>query len=400
VGIEENRVWELINRYREYRQKGLVWNILLFGRILKELGLQITVSRLLDAVKSLALIDLRKKEDFCYALQSNLVSSPAEISTFLQVFHIFWTNWEELKEEERTSVSRSQQEGSPFEQKDTSVLKADKDDDSIPPGDSEEKREGHYYSYSPQEVLQKKDFSSFQAEDTQAFRELLTYLLPKLATRFSRRKQVHPKGIDLDLRKTLRKTVRYGGDIVDLVQKRRKIKKTRLTLLCDVSGSMDCYSRFLIQFMYGLQNKLPQLDTFVFSTRLSRISHLLKGRDIEQALAKVSEIVLDWSGGTAIGSCLKSFNEQFMQAKAPNKTVVIIISDGWDRGDTELLAQEMRRLHQKAYKVLWLNPLLGSPSYQPLCKGIQAALPHIDYFLPAHNLESLVKLCKELGHLV
>ena len=159
---------------------------------------------------------------------------------------------------------------------------------------------------------------------------------------------------------------------------------------------MDCYSRFLIQFMYGLQNRLTQLETFVFSTRLSRIGHLLRAREIDQALTKVSEIALDWSGGTAIGSCLQTFNEEFMQAKAGNKTIVIIISDGWDRGDAGLLAREMKRTRQKVNKIFWLNPLLGSHSYQPLCKGMQAALPYIDHFLPAHNLESLVTLCKRL----
>jgi hypothetical protein len=193
--------------------------------------------------------------------------------------------------------------------------------------------------------------------------------------------------------------MRYGGDIVELVQKRRRIKKTRLTLLCDVSGSMDCYSRFLIQFMYGLQNRLPQLDTFVFSTRLTRIGHFLKNRDIDQALARVSETALDWSGGTTIGACLKSFNDQYMYPRAGNKTIVIIVSDGWDRGDTELLAQEIKRLQRKAHKIFWLNPLSGSPSYQPLCKGMQAALPYINYFLPANNLESLIKLCKKLDTL-
>ena len=400
MGVQEERIWQLINRFSGYRQKGLVWNIILFGRVLKELGIKVTLATILDAVRSLSFINLREKRDFCYALQANLVSSLEEILIFQQAFQVFWSHIEEENWEERTSYRRDYDENGnsetvtdlPLNRGDGGVSLSQEDE----AGQKEAEGLWYYRSYSTYEALKRKDFSSFQAEDMRAYRDLITNLIPKLATRFSRRKRVHTKGADLDLRKSLRKNMKYGGDILELVQKRRRLKKPRLVLVCDVSGSMDCYSRFLIQFMYGLQNRLTQLETFVFSTRLSRIGHLLRAREIDQALTKVSEIALDWSGGTAIGSCLQTFNEEFMQAKAGNKTIVIIISDGWDRGDAGLLAREMKRTRQKVNKIFWLNPLLGSHSYQPLCKGMQAALPYIDHFLPAHNLESLVTLCKRL----
>lgn len=401
--IQEERIWESIDRYKDYRQKGLIWNTILFGRVLKELGINVTLATILDAIKSLSLINIREKRDFCYALQANLVSSPEELPIFQEAFHRFWSYIEVENQEERPSYRKSHDEkGVPKTSADL-TLKKEETRESLSQEDGSEKTEAegpwHYRSYSPYEVLKKKDFSSFQAEDMRAYKELITNLIPKLAIRLSRRKRANIKGVALDLRKSLRKSMKYGGDLVELVKKRRRLKKPRLILICDVSGSMDCYSRFLIQFMYSLQNRLTQLETFVFSTRLSRIGHLLRGRGIDHALAKVSEIALDWSGGTAIGSCLQTLNQECMHARLHNKTIIIIVSDGWDRGDAGMLAREMMRLRQRTHKIFWLNPLLGSPSYQPLCKGIQAALPYIDYFLPAHNLESLINFWKRLGDL-
>jgi len=399
MGMQKEEIRQLMERYREYRSRGLLWNIIVFGQVLRELGLQITVGRLLDAVRSLTVIDLKERRDFYYALQTNLVSSPSELTLFRQAFDLFWTEWGEgeTPEERISRPGRSRDDGG----SETLTRRMGREIlEGGERGDDGGRVEGTHSSYSPYEVLRKKDFSQYSPLDNQEFQRLLVHLLPKLATRLSRRRYPHPKGTELDFRKTLRRNMRYGGELLRLIPKRRRIKKSRLVLLCDVSGSMDCYSRFLIQFMYGLQNLLPQLDTFVFSTRLTRIGHLLKGRDMEEALARVAELVLDWSGGTTIGKCLKAFNEWFRRDSAAPRTIVIIISDGWDRGDTELLAHEMKRLRQRAHKLIWLNPLLGSPSYQPLCKGMQAALPYVDYFLPAHNLESLLHLCKRLREMI
>jgi uncharacterized protein with von Willebrand factor type A (vWA) domain len=167
-------------------------------------------------------------------------------------------------------------------------------------------------------------------------------------------------------------------------------------LLCDVSGSMDYYSRFLIYFLYGLSQELRGVETLVFSTRLTRITDLLRRKGLEQGLQAIAQRVMDWSGGTKIGTCLQTFNTYLADKMVTRKSVVIIMSDGWDRGDVQLLEREMRALKHKAYKIIWLNPLLGSPHYQPLCQGITAVLPYCDYFLPVHNLESLMGLAKTL----
>jgi uncharacterized protein with von Willebrand factor type A (vWA) domain len=164
-----------------------------------------------------------------------------------------------------------------------------------------------------------------------------------------------------------------------------------MVVLCDVSGSMDVYTFFLIQFLYGVQNGLRGVETIVFSTRLTRVTSLLRRRHLQTALRLISETVQDWSGGTKIGMCLREFNDTMAPAMVTSKTLVVIISDGWDTGDTTVLDAEMAKLRARAFRVIWLNPLLGSPNYQPLCKGMHTALPYVHDFMPIHNVESLRK---------
>jgi uncharacterized protein with von Willebrand factor type A (vWA) domain len=265
-------------------------------------------------------------------------------------------------------------------------------------GGSEE--EGELPGYSRQEVFRKKDFSRLSLQESQAMSKAILKIAQKIATRVSRRKVRSERGKEVDLRGTFRRNMKYGGEVLELDHRKRRIKKTRIVLLCDVSGSMDCYSRFLIQFMYGLQNELWGVETFVFSTRLSRITHLIRSRQISEALQRVSEMVLDWSGGTNIGNSLQMFNQNYASRTLTPHSVVVIISDGWDRGDVRLLGREMQRLKKLCFKTIWLNPLLASEGYEPLCKGMQTALPYLDLFVSVHNLESLVKFGVNLQRLV
>jgi hypothetical protein len=190
--------------------------------------------------------------------------------------------------------------------------------------------------------------------------------------------------------------MKYGGELFEFATTRKKVKKIKLAALADVSGSMDCYSNFFVQFIYGLQQRVSGVETFVFSTRLSRITDLLKARGLDEALRAVSETVRHWSGGTNIGYCLQSFNDDYAPSMLDNKSVLIIISDGWDRGDTVLLEKEMKRLKDSCLRIIWLNPLLSNPNYQPLCKGIQAVQPYLSYFLPFYNLNSVRDLGNKL----
>ena len=255
-------------------------------------------------------------------------------------------------------------------------------------------------TYSPRDSLNTKDFSEMGIEESRAIGKAILLIASKIATQMSRRKKRALKGDEIDPRWTMRKNIKFGGDIIELVTRKRRIKKTRIILLCDVSGSMDCYSRFLIQFMYGLQNELWGVETFVFSTSLTRITHLIRTKDIGNALERISSCVLGWSGGTNIGRSLGTFNREFAPSLVTHRTVVVLISDGWDRGDVALMEQEMRNLKRRCYKIIWLNPLLASENYQPLCKGMQAALPYLDFFLSVHNVHSLVALGRTMQKLV
>jgi uncharacterized protein with von Willebrand factor type A (vWA) domain len=239
-----------------------------------------------------------------------------------------------------------------------------------------------------------KDFSRFGSDELQEIARIARRLVRKLASRPSRRWKPVRRGSRVNLRRSLRASLKTGGELVDLSFKERKQKKTRLVVICDVSGSMDLYSRLLIQFAYALQNSLARVETFVFSTSLKRISGQLKNKAYERALESLGE-TRGWSGGTLIGPSLAEFNSGW-PALVDKRTIVIVLSDGWDTGEPEELAAALRVLKRRAGRLIWLNPLLGSPTYQPLTRGMQAALPHIDVFAPLHNLQSLRALERHL----
>ena len=231
-------------------------------------------------------------------------------------------------------------------------------------------------------------FSAFAADELQAITDLIIIIARLIATRLSRRTRAARQGSLVDLRRTMRRNLRYGGDVLELVWRRRKIRKASLVLLCDVSGSMDIYSRFLVQFVYALQGALSHVESFLFSTSLTRVTDVLGHRDIREALRDASERVPDWSGGTKIGASLRQFNDAYGRL-VDSRTIVVICSDGWDTGDLDVLESAMRTLHARAGRVIWLNPLLGSPGYEPVTQGMSVALPYVDVFASAHNLSGL-----------
>ena len=251
-------------------------------------------------------------------------------------------------------------------------------------------------SYSPDDVLTQKDFATLSPEEVDKARQAIAKYAALLATKLSLRKEPGVKGKIIDFRRSWRQNIANGGEPLYLIHKRRKIKKNKLLLLCDVSGSMDCYSKFLIQFVYGMQQEIKEIEVAVFSTRLTNITGLLRSKGIEEGLREMAAVVPDWSGGTKIGESIIGFYREFARSFSANRSIVILISDGWDQGDAHVLQHSMEMLNRHAYKLIWLNPLLGSSGYQPICRGIRTALPYVDYFLPSHNLESLVKLTKVL----
>ena len=359
-------------------------DVVTFGRSLKDVGIPVRVGQLIDASRALEFVDVGCRSDFYTALRANLISRKEEIPLFNRVFDSFW----EDRRLDATAAVTLKETIQPLSGSDVTLMNLEDGEGQGSAGSS---------AYSLVEILSKKDFSEMSIEDSLEMRRAILRIAARIATRLSRRRRPDKSANAVDLRRTMRKSLNHGGDIVEFARRRRKVKKTRIVLLCDVSGSMERYSRFLIQFMYGLQNELWGVETFVFSTSLSRITHLMRTGNIERSLEKLSSQVLGWSGGTNIGSSFSTFNRSFARELVDDRTVVVVLSDGWDCGDVDLLGEEMKNLKRRCRKILWLNPLLGSENYEPLCKGMQAVLPYLDYFLPAHNLESLVALGGKLG---
>jgi uncharacterized protein with von Willebrand factor type A (vWA) domain len=401
--ITQELVAAAVNSVASARGKGTLPNLMAFARALKQLGVKVSLSQVLDASRSADLVDIAEKGDFRAVLRSNLILQKEDFPAFDMLFDSFWReqSYERVPMEtmdiQGTPTDSPSQEGGDEEGglEEAAVESIPKENVPL-----ENLDEFSVPTYSPQELMNRKDFSEMGVEESRAIARAILLIATKIATQISRRKKIGRKGSTIDPRWTMRRSMRYGGEIIDLVHRKKRIKKTRVVLLCDVSGSMDCYSRFLIQFMYGLQNELWGVETFVFSTSLSRITHLIRTKDIANALEKISGSILGWSGGTNIGRSLHTFNRNFAPSLVTHRTVVVIISDGWDRGDVSLLEREMQDIKRRCKKIIWLNPLLASENYEPLCKGMQAALPYLDLFLSVHNVNSLVTLGRTLEKMV
>jgi uncharacterized protein with von Willebrand factor type A (vWA) domain len=391
-----------VSNFSTVRGQGTLPNLLAFGRALKQLGVKVSLSQVIDASRAVEFVDLADKRDFRSLLRSNLILQKEDFPVFDMLFDRFWRE----QSYERVPMETLEIQGTPTESgsqeggEEEGLEEAAAETASTENMPLENLDEFSVPTFSPQELLNRKDFSEMGIEESRAIARAILLIATKIATQISRRKKLGRKGNVIDPRWTMRKNMKYGGEIIDLVNRKRRIKKTRVVLLCDVSGSMDCYSRFLIQFMYGLQNELWGVETFVFSTSLSRITHLIRTKDIANALEKISGSILGWSGGTNIGRSLHTFNRHFAPSMVTHRTVVVIISDGWDRGDVSLLEQEMQDLKRRCKKIIWLNPLLASDNYEPLCKGMQAALPYLDLFLSVHNVNSLIALGRTLQKMV
>jgi len=403
MDITPETVAAAVNSVASARGRGTLPNMMAFARALKQLGIKISLSQVLDASRSADLVEIGARSDFRALLRANLISQKEDFPLFDMVFDCFWRE----QSYERVPMETMELQGTPTE---SDAPQGGDEEGGLEEAASEAIANENLQlenldefavpTYSPQELMNRKDFSEMGVEESRAIARAILLIATKIATQISRRKKIARKGNSFDPRWTMRRSMKYGGEIVELVRRKKRIKKTRVVLLCDVSGSMDCYSRFLIQFMYGLQNELWGVETFVFSTSLSRITHLIRTKDIVNALDKISGSILGWSGGTNIGRSLHTFNRQFAPSLVTHRTVVVIISDGWDRGDVSLLEREMQDLKRRAKKIIWLNPLLASENYEPLCKGMQAALPYLDLFLSVHNVNSLVSLGRTLQKMV
>ncbi len=385
-----------------YEHGHLLHNLILFGRVLRGLGLDVNPGRMLDLVQALDTIQIGRKEDFYYTLRSLLVHRHEDFPLFDEAFELFWRKpaegWTTLNLNTLAARRRSTRPRfTPPPLRPPNAAPAEGADP--PPAADQPPLVQVTLTYSAREVLRHKDFGELSGEELEAIKQLMRDLVWELGQRRTRRQQPG-HGRLLDLRRILRRNLRHGGEVFEWATLEPKFKPRPLVIIADISGSMERYTRLLLHFVYALAEGLDQhVEAFVFSTRLTRITRQLRGRDPDRALRAVAHTVPDWSGGTRIGEALKTFNFDWGRRVLGRGAVVLLISDGWDRGDIELLRTEMARLQRSCYRLIWLNPLLGSPQYEPLTRGMQAALPYIDDFLPVHNLASLEDLADHLARL-
>jgi len=349
----------------------------------------------MDALRALDAIDLLEEEDFYWSLHTTLAKSTQEQEIFDEHFRRFWYIWDNadqlsFRDEEETEAPSVIIDDRPRKQKHLTI------NDWLNNAD-QASEEQEAAGYSPFEVVTERDFSDFLAQDLDEVARLINEIGKSLAVRFSRRTKASRQRGSLDLRRTMRSSLRRGGELLDLAHRERKRQKLKLVLLCDVSKSMDLYSRFLIQFLYAFQSVYRRIETFVFSTSLHQVTEVLQTKELEEALNLLAGTVPDWSGGTKIGESFGEFVEQYALSLLDPGTVVLIISDGWDTGDVDLLGESMRVMKSRSRSVIWLNPLMGNPDYRPSTQGMQAALPYIDILASAHNLSSLRRLVRQLA---
>ena len=372
-------------------------NLLLFGRLLRRLGLDVNPGRMMDLVSALDHIQIGRKQDFYFAARTLLVHEREDLPLFDEAFELFWRKPVEEWNVEWQGFSQRRRQSRPI------VTPPPLEESTSQTNDSTSSQELTVIevtrTYSDRELLRHKNFAEMSAEEAEAVKQMMTHLLWKVSERRTRRKRPG-KGHWIDLRRTLRHSLRSEGEVFRWSYRERKLKPRPLVVIADISGSMERYTRLLLHFIYGMKAALNQpVEAFVFSTRLTRITRPLQVRDLDLALKNVGELVHDWAGGTRIGESLKTFNFEWGRRVLGRGAVVLIISDGWDRGDVDLLRREMARLKRNCHRLIWLNPLLGAADYEPLTRGIQAALPHINDFLPVHNLASLEDLANRLADL-
>lgn len=350
-----------------------------FCRLLRGHGFRVGPAEEADALRALRKIDIGDNEEFRLSLRTVLCSSQKEQKIFDLLYWPFW-------EQGRTiSVSVHDEAG---------VLKGKQSTSTSPLLSWSRIRETPQDTqggYSPMETTTHKELKDFSEQDATEAAKLVRAMARVLRTRPGRRYRSSQKRRLLDFRKTLRLSLR-SGEVLDLAFRQRAPRPLKLVVLCDVSGSMDSYSRFFLSFLYALQQFYSGVETFVFSTALRRVTNLLKSETPAKALQKISDAVPEWSGGTRIGQSLQVFLQQYGSRLLTNDTLLLIFSDGWDVGEIEVLEQSLKTTRRRTQRVIWLNPLLESSEFQPTCSGLQAALPYIDALLPAHNLASLWKL--------
>ena len=372
----------------------LAENIMHFARVLRAAGLPIGPDRVADALRALQAAGIARRDDFYWTLAAVFLSKREQQEVFDQAFHIFWRDPKLLERVlalllpqgyALTEQAGDRQAGTPQPNQGQA-------------GDEEGQAEFDTggFAFSHAEVLQHADFETMSGAELAQAKRMIARLrlpIPEVKTR-----RYHPdaRGTRLDLPATLRASLRGGAQIIALKRRSRVRRHPPLVVLCDISGSMNRYSRMFLHFLHAITSDRDRVHTLVFGTRLTNITRHLRNRDVDVAMNRVTAAIQDWAGGTRIGASLEKFNRKWSRRLLGQNAVVLLISDGLDRDVGEGLGAEMERLHKSCRKLVWLNPLLRYEGFQPRPSGVRAMLPHVDAFLPVHNIQSLVDLAREL----
>jgi uncharacterized protein with von Willebrand factor type A (vWA) domain len=363
-------------------------NVMQFGRLLRRAGLPIGPGDLLAAQTALSLVDVANRRETRTALRSVMVHRYEHLDLFNQAFALFWRD--PTQELLAAALDDGQREA--VEPRAGSRRLADafarpsspkpKPKDAAPQTDA-------VLTVSDRERLQTMDFEAMSADQIGAAKAEIRRLVLPLDLRRTRRLRPDPLGNSVDLRATLRASLRQGGEILDISRRRHVVRPPPLVVLCDISGSMARYAQILLHFLHAVANDRDRVSIFLFGTRLSNITRQLRHRDPEVAFEMVAQIVPDWSGGTRIGEALAEFNQRWARRVLGQGAVVLLVTDGLDREGARGVAENMARLHRSCTRLIWLNPLLRWQGFEPKSQGIRAMLPHVDEFRPVHNLASL-----------
>jgi len=376
----------------------LLDNLLIFGRLLRRAGVDVHRGRLLDVVDALGHVNLGERGEVYHACRALLVHRHEQIALFDVAFASFWREHDGQEAQHAPQPGESRASVVLFEDdlaRDDvrEALRRDASDDDAPA------TRGGLKTWSDLGGLADKDFAAFTGAETAEAADILSRLVWSPGERRTRR-WIRGHGSRVDLRRSIADSVRTGGDVVELRRRTPLVRRRALVLLCDVSGSMERYSRMLLLFAHAVTKRRHRVEAFLFATQLTRITRQLRASRADVALAAVSQSVPDWSGGTRIGGAVREFHQRWSRRVLSGGPVVLLISDGWDRGDPGELRDQIARLQRSCHRLVWLNPLIGTADYAPLTRGLQAALPFVDDFLPVRTLSNLADLAIHLNALV
>jgi len=369
-----------------------VENLIVFGRLLRRVGFNVPVGRVLDLTEALTHVNVSARDEVFHTCRALLVQRHEQLGLFEDLFDAFWRDHANPFATQGATVSDAR----------TTAARVSATAGVLPPEEgsaedgADQPVEGVFQTWSEIGGLAHKDFADFTpAEMTRAriALERLDWIPGERRTR----RWIRGRGPRIDLRRALMRSLRTGGEVITLPTRRRRSRPRPLVLLCDVSGSMERYSRMLLHFAHGLAHRRGRLEVFLFATGLTRVTRQIRLRRLQEAVDAVSDVVPDWSGGTRIGPALRQFHQRWARRVLHQAPVVLLISDGWDRGDPHVLREQVARLQRSCHRLIWLNPLIGTVNYAPLTRGLQAALPYVDDFLAARTLTDLAELAVHLS---